>query len=308
MFNSVLQHMGAFTYLPYIIVIIFVGFISLTGLIFKLSKHPPNTNLFGIADGKSLHLATAGCYGAWSSKSLAISRIVSAIYFWSLFLLILTIKYYRRFWTFFTNWNVMFLVAYYSIAAAASILKLHNSESKHEWLGNLVVIMFIIAAPTAFFVTCVDFVLLNHEVTYWNFSSHLITSVTALIEISQNSIPVIWRNIYITLAWALLFLCVIWPLRVNNVAKHWPYDFLDTSTPLCFLWYPGLFLIIAVFFAIFKGITDVKFKCALKYFPEVMVAMDRKTSRSRIKSSVVTHDMGKSLFSEDVGNDHFILR
>jgi hypothetical protein len=169
---------------------------------------------------------------------------------------------------FFTNWNVLLLMAYYSIAATASIIKLCGVDGKYEWLGNVVAIIFTIVTPTAFFVTCVDFILLNHEVTYWNFSGHLITSVTVLMEVTQNSIRVTWRNMPITYAWALLYLSFIWPVRANNVAKRWPYDFLDTSSPTCFLWYPGLFLMITLFFAVFKALVELKFMCARKYFPE----------------------------------------
>jgi hypothetical protein len=260
--------MGEFTYLPYVIVVVFIGYVLLTVLILQLTKKTPRTNFIGIPDGKSFYVATHGCCGAMSSKTLAITRIVSAVFFWIFFALLLTISYYRRIWVFFTNWNVLLLMVYYSIAATASIIKLSNADGKHEWLGNVVAILFTIVAPTALFITSVDFILLSREVTYWNFSGHLITSVTVLMELTQNSMHVTWRNMPITYAWALLYLSFIWPVRANNVAKRWPYDFLDTSSPTCFLWYPGLFLMITLFFAIFKALVELKFMCARKYFPE----------------------------------------
>jgi hypothetical protein len=260
--------MGEFTYLPYVIVVVFIGYVLLTVLILQLTKKTPRTNFIGIPDGKSFYVATYGCCGAMSSKTLAITRIVSAVFFWIFFALLLTISYYRRIWVFFTNWNVLLLMVYYSIAATASIIKLSNADGKHEWLGNVVAILFTIVAPTALFITSVDFILLSREVTYWNFSGHLITSVTVLMELTQNSMHVTWRNMPITYAWALLYLSFIWPVRANNVAKRWPYDFLDTSSPTCFLWYPGLFLMITLFFAIFKALVELKFMCARKYFSE----------------------------------------
>jgi hypothetical protein len=260
--------MGEFSYLPYVIVVVFVGYVLLTALILQLTKKTPRTNFIGIPDGKSFYVATHGCCGITSSTTLAITRIVSAVFFWIFFVLLLTISYYKRIWVFFTNWNVLLLMAYYSIAATASIIKLCGVDGKYEWLGNVIAIVFTIVTPTAFFVTCVDFILLNHEVTYWNFSGHLITSVTVLMEVTQNSIRVTWRNMPITYAWALLYLSFIWPVRANNVAKRWPYDFLDTSSPTCFLWYPGLFLMITLFFAVFKALVELKFMCARKYFPE----------------------------------------
>ena len=194
---------------------------------------------------------------------------------------------------YFTLWNVLMISAYYAMAIAASIIglvygdafvKQENAEHPTSgWFTTAAVgsegaywsahvlrlslfmqILFEVAGASAFFVTVVAFSVLNPDFVFWNVNVHFLTSMTFLLEMSQNSMIVRWHHVLLNMLWALIYLFYIWPAVATHKVTNWPYDFLDTSNAGCFAWYFVLFFADALFYMLLYYISRMKYEVIYK--------------------------------------------
>lgn len=186
-------------------------------------------------------------------------RLIFCLFFSLYIILLIGYNYNKSIWIYYTNWNVILLAIYYTGVTILSFISLLNLKVKYiEEISCIFIILYLVAAPTAFFVTLVDLALLSSYPSYWNYAPHLVTSIAILIELSLNSVPVIIRDLSFAMTWPVIYLIYIWILRTQHVAKKWPYDFLTTSSSSAFVWYGILFLMVIIFFFIFYGLTKLK--------------------------------------------------
>jgi hypothetical protein len=177
----------------------------------------------------------------------------------------------------FTSWNIHLLWIYFLSATIASMIGLHHDDCSFSILsasnqslppywsqfvsrfGYILQFMFAVAGSTAFFVTFVAFTFLDHRFEFWNASFHFVTSLSVFFELVLNRIVVRWEHLVLSLSWSFLYLIFSWIIVQTGVISHWPYFFLDTSTPTVFLWYMGLMLLNSVFYCIFWSMSSMKF-------------------------------------------------
>ena len=192
---------------------------------------------------------------------------------------------------YFTLWNVVMISVYYGMAVAASIIGLifnsgldlgshTRSIDDSGWLtvsarpgaaywsigmhrfGFCVQILFEVAGGTALFVTIIAFTFLNPQFEFWNVSDHFVTSISFLVEMSQNSMVIRWHHVVLNMLWALIYLFYIWPAVATGKVTNWPYDFLRTESAACFGWYFMLFFLNAIFYFIWYYLSRFKYEYA----------------------------------------------
>eukprot|EP01040_Poterioochromonas_malhamensis_P006968 gene6968-7518_t len=129
--------------------------------------------------------------------------------------------------------------------------------------GYLIQILFEVTGSTAFFITVINFLLLDSSMEFWNVSYHLITTLSLLIEIAFNHLIVRPEHVIFTILWALIYLIFIWPQVATENVRHWPYFFLNAKTPVVFVWYIGLIAALMIFYYIFWFVTNVKYSLVL---------------------------------------------
>lgn len=169
---------------------------------------------------------------------------------------------------FFTTWNIELMTVYYFLAFVCSVLGLSSiydvaNPIELRNLTKAVHKLFQVCAPCTLFVTTVAFTFLNPEFKFWNVSVHFVTLCSFLVEMSLNSMTINRYDMVLPLLWAFLYVLFIWPMvMTSTVRTGWPYAFLALNTPLCFLWYSGLFLVLMVFYMVWYVLSVLK----LKYF------------------------------------------
>jgi hypothetical protein len=266
-----------FRYLPFIILCFICIYLLLLALLVTLYP-PTNRNYFAHLPQTCFETFTQGSYGSWSNVAIFLARLIFAIFFSVYFLTLLILNYGRGLWIYFTNWNILLLIVYYAGATVLSLISLIQSPSPPlfalETTSAIWMALYLVAAPSALFVTLVDLALLNPEPTYWNFSAHLVTSITILTEIALNSIPTIPRDLCFPLSWALLYSIFIWIMRVQGVAKKWPYDFLATPSASSFFWYTILYILVIVCYFLFYGLLRLKQRYLLRPKPTETITPD----------------------------------
>jgi hypothetical protein len=254
--------MGEYAYLPYIALWIIGVYVLLIALLLFFYPIKDRNYFAHISSSLSQHF-TKGYFGAWSTFALFASRFTFALFFLVYFIVLLSTHYHKDVWIFYTNWNVILLVVYNVGAASLSFLSLkqQSPDSAISFLETatvVILVLYLVAAPSAFFVTLVDLSLLNANPSYWNYSAHLVTSISIMAELLLNAIEVTPRDLCFPLTWALLYTIFIWIMRAEGVAKVWPYDFLSTASASSFVWYTILYLLVIVCFFIFLGLGLLK--------------------------------------------------
>ena len=79
-------------------------------------------------------------------------------------------------WLYYTNWNLILISIYFLLVVGYSFVEtVYPVCLPHEttWLKRLVHILFEIAGPNALFITLVDFIILNHDMKFWNIVAHV---------------------------------------------------------------------------------------------------------------------------------------
>lgn len=221
-------------------------------------------------------------------------RLPFAIYFWVLFILLFT-EGHTKAWFYFTDWNVVLVASYFSFATCCSAIglgtKRRNSPEQllgdvevadagssdvsasaspspsalaspssgyKNTLGNCTQILFEVAVTTAFFITVINFMFLDARVSFFNFSQHLVTSVTLAAEMCINSLIIRLEHIVFLLVWVYLYVVFVWVVVGSRLVENFPYFFLNVDSPACFAWYPVLFLFVCIFFVIVDRLSRLK--------------------------------------------------
>lgn len=167
---------------------------------------------------------------------------------------------------FFTNWNVLLVSLYFTIALIASILGVCRGNTDDGWskiyrrFAILIHVMFEIAGSTALLVTTVNFSLLDSDLFFWNVVCHLVTSAALVVEALLNQLRVRYDHYPLVLLWYVLYLITIWPLVVTGRVEVWPYPFLALDSWECMLWYTGLILASLFFYTIWWGLSLFKLR------------------------------------------------
>ena len=216
---------------------------------------------FAYFEGHCPNIATLSrsCWHEFSTKFtilLTITRLVFFVYFVGGTIYIYVYSHGAS-WIFFTNWNLLLISLFYLIASIHSVVGLY-SEYVHKvdiiknsinWkLYHAVHILFEVSASTAFFVTTVDFILLDSNFEFLNVTQHFLTSLSFLVEISLNSLPVYIEHIWIAITWMVVYVIYAWGMVGSGTLKYWPYDFMELGNPYCFLWYNVLFFVALLFY------------------------------------------------------------
>lgn len=171
---------------------------------------------------------------------------------------------------FFTNWNVLLVSLYFVGASFASILGSQRVEEEGEEekeekesysrLSVTLHVLFEVAGGAAFMITVVNFSLLDSNVgDLENTVCHLATSCSLILESGLNRFEVRRVHFPFVLLWALVYICVIWTCVARGVVRDWPYLFLATDSPACFLWYSGLLGAAVCFYYTFYMLNRLKF-------------------------------------------------
>lgn len=192
---------------------------------------------------------------------------------------------------YFTHWNLVMISVYYASAVLASLIgffynhkfrggssMMDNSwmaverssisapENTAYWsahvnrLGILIQILYEVAGGSAVFVTVVAFSFLNPQFDFWNINAHFITSMTFLLEMSQNTMIVRWHHVVLNMLWALCYLIYIWPAVATERVTDWPYPFLKVDRATCFVWYFFLFLGDAIMYFVWYYFSRLKYE------------------------------------------------
>ena len=181
-----------------------------------------------------------------------------------------------RGWLYFTNWNTKLIAFYFLLAFISSVTGLlspsnvdlarsASSTSAQNGEQNCYLsiyvrtftILFEVAGGTSILVTVVAFGILDHSLSFWNVSLHLVTLITLLVELSLNKIFVRYDHYPFNLSWATIYLVFIWIL-VYSGQQDWPYFFLKTDSPNCYLFYSGLILADLLFYTIWYSFSELK--------------------------------------------------
>ena len=93
-----------------------------------------------------------------------------------------------------------------------------------------------VAVAAAFFVTVVNFAVRSSDASFFNFSEHLVTSVTLLAEMCMNSLIVRPEHVVFLLAWVFLYLVFVGVVVGAGLVTNFPYFFLNVDTAACFAW------------------------------------------------------------------------
>lgn len=238
-------------------------------------------------EGADFHIrdAYSSCLEKWSPKFalvLAMTRLAFFGYLLGAGALTAYIVTGGRDWIFFTIWNLDIISIFYFLAFCNSVIGLNltrtaqnvfvkenelsdDFKNKLHFLGHAVHIFFEVCASTAFFVTIVDFLLLSSKMEFYNVTQHLITSLSFIVEISLNSLPVFWGHIWIQMSWILLYVIYAWIMVGAGALRDWPYDFMDVSDATCFLWYNVLFVVAILFYWFLQLLNYMKMRL-LNYF------------------------------------------
>lgn len=115
----------------------------------------------------------------------------------------------------------------------------------------------------AYFVYCLLSV--NHNLLHLCkiiqfYSAHFLTSCCLLIEFSLNSFGIRIHDWTYNSLLSVTYSAVVVILIVSKAIDDWPYDFLDTETPLCFGWYMSMIIGNMLFYFLAWKLGDLKCK------------------------------------------------
>ena len=205
-------------------------------------------------------------------------------------------------WLYFTNWNTKLIAFYFLLGFISSVtgllspsaLDLERDESSTSTQNDeqnyylsfyvrIFTIIFEVAGGTSILVTVVAFCILDPSLSFWNVSLHLVTLVTLLVELSLNKIFVRYDHYPYNLSWATIYLIFIW-IVVFSGLKDWPYFFLKTDSPRCYLLYSGLILADLLFYTIWYCCSEIK----LFVFNRINITMREKNPDSKNLEAIAT--------------------
>jgi hypothetical protein len=218
-------------------------------------------------------------YGVWTERLLLFNRVLSFGYLCGVGVWfraqLQEIRLQNVGWEFFTSWNLYMLSLYYLLAIICSCIGQQTrrrngqqvgEETRNAWsgwcraLGCTVYLLYEVLGATAFMVTTVAFTLLDPNPTFWNCTFHLATTISIILELLLNKMTVTFMHFPFGLTWALVYTSFIWLAVWLGAVPQWPYMFLDTSSPLCFLWYSGLVMCFIFYYCLFAAVSQRKMR------------------------------------------------
>jgi hypothetical protein len=140
--------------------------------------------------------------------------------------------------------------------------------------------LYELSGSAAFLVTVVAYTFLDDSFSFWNMSIHLVTSGCTLLELLLNHMAVYPIHVLLNVLWAGTYLVFIWAMVTTGVVGEWPYSFLATDTPSCFLWYSGLLLGCVVFYFFFEELSRLKLRCHDSYLRSHAQRAEREQERN----------------------------
>ncbi len=209
-------------------------------------------------------------------------------------------------WEFFTSWNLYMLSLYYFLAVICSIIGLCTPRThgklalQGRWskpvrcLGCAVYLLYEVLGASAFMVTTVAFTLLDPNPTFWNCTFHLATTCSIIAELCLNRMTVTLMHLPFGLTWSLAYTIFIWLVVYFGVVGKWPYDFLDTSSPFCFLWYTGLVCVFVFYYTFFTTLSQKKMNWHLAYLHRLEQSRQHILETSLLTASDNTHTQSYS--------------
>lgn len=226
-----------------------------------------------------LHTVSTSWLGGNATIALTVFRIIC--FFW--FLIAgagLTFSLHPTSWHFFTQWNVCLITFFFLLASVASLLHVlkldtskYLSEKTLSILNFSLSLLFEIVGASAIFVTCVDLSFLSADPSLLNMVLHVSTSCSQLVELSLNNISVDAHHFLFALGWPQLYLIFI-TIIVTTGIRGWPYDFLRTDTPNCFIWYHLMLLLFVIFYAVWCALFKAKVAIARAIHVDIEVDHD----------------------------------
>eukprot|EP01035_Chromulina_nebulosa_P028005 gene28005-36900_t len=262
--------MVALNYLPGIIPLILGEYFIFTAFVGWYTSGKNNGKIMTkisqkLTIGDSLSVIENSSRSCWHrvSKIFTILLAIARLTFFGYFAGVGTINIYVSTrgakWIYFTEWNLILISIFYLIASIHSIVGLY-SEFVHKLecteysisrkLCHAVQILFEVGASTAFFITTVNFILLNPKFEFINVTEHFVTSLSFLVDASLNSLPVYVEHVWISITWLVVYVIYAWGMVGSGTLRNWPYGFLEVEDPYCFMWYNILLVVALVFYGL----------------------------------------------------------
>jgi hypothetical protein len=240
-------------------------------------------------------------YGPITMKLLLVTRLLSFLYFSLVAIWRLDVINHTWAWYFFTTWNLYLLSLFYLLAFSASCIGLCSSVANigatNSRLGTIVHSLYEVAGSTAFLVTVVAFTLLDPQFSFQNMTIHFFTTCSVLVEMLLNKMTVLPLHIIFNFVWASTYLAFIWTVVACGAVEEWPYDFLQTDTWQCFLWYTGLFIGVMFFFSLFWAFSKAKMKCHDAYLKRQALLLEMQTADTMFSDPIESRYMDGRAFA-----------
>lgn len=166
---------------------------------------------------------------------------------------------YPRGWHYFTNWNIYLIGFYFFFSSASSMFFLKKERTFltdkettfSYYIAAVASVLYTVAGSAALMVTVLNFLLLNHDLTFWNISLHVSTTIALIADMTLNDMIVNPQDVLFSVFWPFCYVVFIWSIVREGVRGEWPYFFIETQSASCFFWYPFLFVMAVAFFVLF---------------------------------------------------------
>jgi len=277
--------MGTFAYVDILIPFVAAVFIAVCAVFYIFFKRyenslvadePRGVSAFQLLFTYDFHSCYECVVGSRWNVVLLSTRVITFLYFFSVGL-VYSLTLNIRSWNYFTNWNIYLLCFYFLCASTTSIIGIFfpnattatiatasDWRSIQYWIPKLNVVthvVFEISGATALFVTVVNFTMLSSNMTFWNVTQHLVTTVAYLLEMSLNRLPVYMLHFPLNLSWAILYIVFTW-IVVGVGLRFWPYSFLRADNSSCMIWYSALMILNFIFYGLWFQLSKWKFAAA----------------------------------------------
>lgn len=237
--------------------------------------------------------------GLFWSYLLCATRVVSFIFFFSFPLLLVFVREKGRNWIYFTFWNIELIVLYFLLASTASIIGIWKKTSvcielsdetfsSYSWtnaetfLGFAVQILYVVAAPSALFITLSYYLVLSAKVEFYGASFHLLNTIAFFIEFSLNSIIVRLEHLIFFASWLLLYVVFVWGMVLSGALSKWPYSEIQTATSNSLAWYSGLYTGAVACYLIWYLLSRLKFLVRGEYASSLISLSTQVYNRVRV--------------------------
>mmetsp|Transcript_19532 Transcript_19532/g.28101 ORF Transcript_19532/g.28101 Transcript_19532/m.28101 type:complete len:256 (+) Transcript_19532:109-876(+) len=247
--------MGKYSFLASLIAVVLVEYavlIACFGFTFR--------NIESVFEHKEFNIVARSRYGKRGNCALLVARLL----FCGWFSVTTLYKYSSNDpnlssgWHYYTNWNLILISIYFMLASfISSFDAFRNYDDTFSAsipalrrVSLFVGIVYPVICSTAIMVTVLNFTLLDSNLGFWDITSHLTQSISLIfVEMPLSKALIKPHDVWVVITWPLIYLIFIWPIVATDV-REWPYFFLETNRPTCFIWYTALLLFSILFFCI----------------------------------------------------------